>query len=406
MNIKKQIRSLYFYEVISGLQIVDAVWVFFLLERGFSLTQVGIAEGVFHGVSMCFEVPSGMISDTLGRRRTLMAAGLVSAVSALCMLVSGSFLFVLVSMGLNAISYNMVSGTREALTYDSLLEVGQQEGYLKVSSRQDFIYQGIFALSSLMSLATVTLGYERSYLLAVLRGLLCFFAAADLTEARIPGGAGKTTETYEEKRRKSDRPFRAFRKIGEHFMQALKLLRANRWVAGRMGFAALLSSGDYIVYMMLQEHLVAMGLSPELLGIPLLLISLCAMAGALLAEKTSRLSLDKVSLIGGVAGGVFLGLSGRDSLLLCVLAAGMAHGLGEMTVLRIECENQKVYESSFRATMVSVGSMFYSVFMTVLSPVSGFVAERASVGSAFMSLGALAALGALAQVLVVNKKKA
>ncbi len=31
MNIKKQISRLYLYEVISGLQIVDTVWVFFLL---------------------------------------------------------------------------------------------------------------------------------------------------------------------------------------------------------------------------------------------------------------------------------------------------------------------------------------------------------------------------------------
>ena len=52
---------------------------FFLLERGFSLAQVGIAEGVFHAVSMCFEIPSGMVSDTIGRRKTLMLAGIVSA---------------------------------------------------------------------------------------------------------------------------------------------------------------------------------------------------------------------------------------------------------------------------------------------------------------------------------------
>ena len=93
MNIKKQISRLYLYEIVSGLQIVDAVWVFFLLERGFSLAQVGIAEGVFHAVSMCFEIPSGMVSDTIGRRKTLMLAGIVSAVSAFCMIVSDAFFY-------------------------------------------------------------------------------------------------------------------------------------------------------------------------------------------------------------------------------------------------------------------------------------------------------------------------
>ena len=37
MNIKKQISRLYLYEVVSGLQIVDTVWVFFpFAERFFS----------------------------------------------------------------------------------------------------------------------------------------------------------------------------------------------------------------------------------------------------------------------------------------------------------------------------------------------------------------------------------
>lgn len=43
MNIKKQLRNLYLYEIISGFQIVDAVWVLFFLERGFSIAQAGVA---------------------------------------------------------------------------------------------------------------------------------------------------------------------------------------------------------------------------------------------------------------------------------------------------------------------------------------------------------------------------
>ena len=39
MNIKKQLRKLYLYELISGFQIVDAVWVVFLLQRGFSIVS-------------------------------------------------------------------------------------------------------------------------------------------------------------------------------------------------------------------------------------------------------------------------------------------------------------------------------------------------------------------------------
>lgn len=114
MNIKKQLRNLYLYEIISGFQIVDAVWVLFLLERGFSIAQAGAAEGFFHVVSMCCEIPSGMLSDMIGRRKTLILSGIVSAAGSFCTIASDSFWVILLAMGLNAFSYNLVSGTREA----------------------------------------------------------------------------------------------------------------------------------------------------------------------------------------------------------------------------------------------------------------------------------------------------
>ena len=178
MNIKKQIRNLYFYEVFCGLQVVDVVWVFFLMQRGFSLAQVGIAEGVFHAVSMCCEIPSGMISDTIGRRKTLILSGLVSAGASLLMIVSDYFGLILCAMGLNALSYNLMSGTREALTYDSLLQEGKEGEYLKISSRQEAIYQGLNAVTSLLSVVTVALGYRVAYSLSAVQGLLCAKAAA------------------------------------------------------------------------------------------------------------------------------------------------------------------------------------------------------------------------------------
>ena len=77
------------------------------------------------------------------------------------MIVSDHFFHDPSGYGINAVSYNLVSGTREALTYDSLLCAGQEELYLKVASRQDFLYEGLFAFTSLMSVVTVSLGYQK-----------------------------------------------------------------------------------------------------------------------------------------------------------------------------------------------------------------------------------------------------
>ena len=60
LNLKKQLACIYTNNFFSGLRITDAVWVALLAARGFSLWEIGVAESVFHMVSLTFEVPSGM----------------------------------------------------------------------------------------------------------------------------------------------------------------------------------------------------------------------------------------------------------------------------------------------------------------------------------------------------------
>lgn len=375
MNIKKQLRKLYLYELISGFQIVDAVWVVFLLQRGFSIAQVGIAEGVFHVVSMCCEIPSGMVADLIGRKRTLVLSGLVSAAGSLCMILTNAFPMILVAMGLNALSYNLVSGSREALTYDSLLEAGAQEEYLRVSAIQEKLYLFVFAAANLFSVVTVSLGYEKGYLISMVQGICCSIVAFRIWES------GRENTKQHEKNRNWTRILR------KHVIESGKFFVTHGFAARRMLISGVAAAGYYIVFMLLQQHLVEQGLQAKWIGIPLLLISFGGMAGASLGEKTGKVKIKFLLLAGGVLEGVLIVFSGMPALPGCVLAAAFAHGISEMLAIRIGDENQKVFSSEVRATMVSVESMVYSVVMVVLSPVVGWLSEKFSISGAFGILG-------------------
>lgn len=60
-----------------------------------------------------------------------------------------------------------------------------------------------------------------------------------------------------------------------------------------------------------------------------------------------------------------------------------------MTALRLEKENQQEAESRIRATVISVDSMCYSIWMAALSPICGAAAKAFSVPAAFLGLGLL-----------------
>lgn len=115
-EIEEQLRTLLWLEFWGNIRLAGGVWVLLLVGRGFSLFQVGVAEAFFHVVSFCCEVPSGMLADVLGRRRTLIASQTMFACSAAAMMLSQSMAGVCLAMALNAMAYNLASGTREAIT--------------------------------------------------------------------------------------------------------------------------------------------------------------------------------------------------------------------------------------------------------------------------------------------------
>ncbi len=90
-NIKRQINKLYTLTTVSYFRIAGASWVALLALRGFSLLQIGILESIFHIASSCFEIPSGVVADVFGRKRTLALSKLVSVLSCLAMILSDNF---------------------------------------------------------------------------------------------------------------------------------------------------------------------------------------------------------------------------------------------------------------------------------------------------------------------------
>ena len=73
LHLKKQILRLYLLEFFGSFSLTDGVWIIFLIQRGFSLVQVGLAETVFHIASFFFEVPSGAVADLFGRKNAMIA---------------------------------------------------------------------------------------------------------------------------------------------------------------------------------------------------------------------------------------------------------------------------------------------------------------------------------------------
>ena len=157
-----------YQQLFSGLRITDAVvgGSAHLQEGHFSLWEIGVAESVFHMVSLTFEVPSGMAADLLGRRKTLVAGGVCMVLSNLLMAFAPDLFFICLAMALSALANDMFSGTASALTYDSLKQCGRTDDYLRVSANCSQLSMLATAVGSLASTLERFLRFSGFYLLS------------------------------------------------------------------------------------------------------------------------------------------------------------------------------------------------------------------------------------------------
>lgn len=101
--------------------------VFFLyFLQVLSLEEALLLEAIYYVTVVVLEVPSGWVSDRLGRRPTLLAATAATTLAALVFAGTASFAAFALAQGLKAAGQALNSGTDTSLLYDSLAEAGRE----------------------------------------------------------------------------------------------------------------------------------------------------------------------------------------------------------------------------------------------------------------------------------------
>src|SRR6056297_971594 len=129
--LKKNVYKNYIFTLINNFNVTSGIWMLFLASRGLSLFEIGIMESIFHITSFTMEIPTGMIADLYGRKFSRLLGRLATVLAFLIMLFSHSTILFALSFIIQALGYNLESGAGEALIYDSMKEIGEEEKYIK-----------------------------------------------------------------------------------------------------------------------------------------------------------------------------------------------------------------------------------------------------------------------------------
>lgn len=353
--IQRQMRRIYTITLLGSLQFAGACWVALLAARGFTLTQIGLAEMVLHLASFLFEVPSGVIADVFGRRRCMIASQCLSAAASAAMALAGSMGGVCIGMALTALSYNFASGAREALAYETLKQQGREADYEHFAVNDATLWRLGSSAATLCAGAALWLGPRAAYGVDFTLALLGLWPALRLQEPDTARPAAGSI---------SRRVAEAIRESGAF------LVRSPRAWGLMLGDAAVGAAATMLLYL-LQARLPALGLPAGWLGPVLFLLGLGSTLGLQLARFAGRLPYWVTAVLCG--GGVLLGvLLACGSWLPAVLAGGFLAGmLDDLLDVRSDVVLNQMVPSSQRATLVSVSSLTFSLVMLGVAPLMG-----------------------------------
>jgi MFS family permease len=386
-------RILVGYYALAGLYTLSAaaIWgvnTLFLLDAGLSFFEVFVANAAFSAGMVVFEVPTGVVADTLGRRISFLLSVSVLATTtllyvALAQVDAGVVPFALVSVAMG-LGFTFYSGAMEAWLVDALSSTGFGGPLDNVFARGQQVTGAAMLVGTvgggLIGQIDLALPYViRAVLLATVF-LIAFalmhdfgFTPRRVTAAELPAEIARNA------------------RAGVAYGWSQRPLRLLMLASAlQMGFIswAFYASQPYMLDLLESDAVWVAGLVAA--G-----IALSTIAGNQLVELLSRRCGRRTTLLVGAAavqtgGAIVLGLASSFWVALPALLVVTA-GLGVTSPVR-QAYLHQVVPSEQRATVVSFDSMVSSVGGIGNQVGLGALGEARSVGSAFVVGGLVTGL--------------
>lgn len=368
-KLKRNISISYIYNFLMQLNITSAIWVLYLAFKGMSLVEIGLLESIFHITSLLFELPTGAIADIYGRKFTVVLGRVISVVSSILMITSNSFWGFAIAFVLSSASYNLNSGSSEALIYDSLKGIGEEERYRKIWGNLAFVMSIAQGIAVLLGGILSDVNFLYAYIVGTIIQTVALLASFSFHEPETA-----EVETNEEKRGNA---------VLNQILISIKVLKVRKMVLYLILFSALAGSLQTTVFFYSQKYFSDMSYSKTAIAIICAGSSLIeAFASKYAYKLEERLKLRGTLItvaalnISALAGLAFMKNLSVAFFILTSITGGLAFTIFSDYI------NSRT-PSEYRATILSFDSLCFSIFMICIFPLFGLLADKISFSATF-----------------------
>ena len=386
-------RILAGYFTLAGLYTLSAalIWgvnTLFLLDAGLSFFEVFVANAAFSAGMVIFEIPTGVVADTLGRRVSFLLSVTVLGITTLmyvglAQVGAGVVAFSIVSVGMG-LGFTFYSGAMEAWLVDALAATGYRGLLDRVFARGQQITGAAMLVGTvgggLLGQVSLSLPYVvRSTLLAAVFVVAYAvmhdigFSPRPVTAAELPGEVARNA------------------KAGVEFgwgQRSLRLLMLAALVQGGFLMWGFYASQPYMLALLDSDAIWIAGLVAA--G-----VALATIVGNQVVRVASRFCGRRTTMLliaGAVQAGAAVAMGLASSFWVALPALLLVMGAMGVTSPVRSAYLHQVVPTEQRATVVSFDSMVSNVGGMGGQVGLGALGEARSVGSAFVVGGLVTAV--------------
>lgn len=374
---ESNIRKAYVFNFLIHLHFIGGVLVPFFMDWGrLSFTQMMILQSWFALCVFVMEIPTGAVSDYIGRKYSLMLAGIMNAGAAILYSSIPNFYVFFVGEFLWACASALLSGSDQAILYDSLKRIKKENLSKPVFARfRSFGLIGIMVSAPIGSLVGARFGLHIPMRIISVPCIIAFFVALFLAEP-------KAKEKVESKR------YLNILLSGVKYFSKHRILKILTFDMTAIGVVA------YFMIWFYQPLLGKAGVGIAYFGIVHAVLVGCEILIMNTFQHMERFFSSKKTVIfmsGFITGIAFITAGLTKFLPVVLLSILAAAGFGLSRAVLFESYMNKYIPSSKRATVLSTVSMFRRFGLFVFSPIIGAMADI-SFDMTLIILGAVAVI--------------
>jgi len=192
----KNIKLLYLYGFFISLRFYGAIQVIYFAHITGSYALALSLFSITTLSQAVMEIPTGMYSDMLGRKNTIIISAFAAVVTVSFYALGHSYLYLFIGALIEGFSRALGSGNNQALMYDSLKEIGKHEDYHKYYSKSGLLEQIAYGVATLAGGFLASMSFALALWLSVATQAIAFIISLLLSNPLISNKAVNTPYIY------------------------------------------------------------------------------------------------------------------------------------------------------------------------------------------------------------------